>query len=56
MDLIIRAPFDCGEEVRLGGPRFNFPFTMYKGGHPTKLLGAITLQRSFSLKKIPSLS
>jgi hypothetical protein len=35
---------------------FNFPFTRYKGGHPTNLLGAIILRRSFSLKKIPSLS
>jgi hypothetical protein len=35
---------------------FNFSFTMYKGGHPTNLLGAITLRRSFSLKKIPILS
>jgi hypothetical protein len=36
---------------------FNFPFNiLYKGCHPTNLLGAITLRRSFSLKKIPSLS
>jgi hypothetical protein len=45
-----------GRRSDLGNLVFNFPFTMYKGGHPTNLLGAITLRRSFSLKKIPSLS
>ncbi len=45
-----------GRRLDLADLVFNFPFTMYKGGHPTNLLGAITLRRSFSLKKIPSLS